>query len=106
MHRVSRSFAEMTVRAGRPVHTITTIMDMESMSLKMMGAVTRNYIAAMIGIDKEHYPETLGRMVRERARARAASAPHALVTTRVLTSSLSRRRSLSTCPPFFRQALP
>jgi hypothetical protein len=56
-------FSEMSARAGRPVHTITTIMDMEGMSMKMIGALTRNYIAAMIGIDKEHYPETLGKMI-------------------------------------------
>ena len=56
-------FAAMSARAGRPVHTITTIMDMEGMSMKMIGALTRNYIAAMIGIDKEHYPETLGKMI-------------------------------------------
>jgi hypothetical protein len=56
-------FAEMSARAGRPVHTITTIMDMEGMSMKMIGALTRNYIAAMIGIDSAHYPETLGKMI-------------------------------------------
>ena len=56
-------FAEMSARAGRPVHTITTIMDMEGMSMKMMGKLTLNYIGAMIGIDKEHYPETLGKMI-------------------------------------------
>jgi hypothetical protein len=56
-------FGEMTVRAGKPVHTITTIMDMEGMSMKMIGTLSTSYIAAMIGIDKEHYPETLGKMI-------------------------------------------
>ena len=55
-------FTDMSKRAGRPVNTLLSIMDMEGMSMKMISA-TVPYIVAMVGIDKEHYPETLGRMV-------------------------------------------
>ena len=57
-----KEFTRCSKLKQKPITTITTIMDMEHMSLNLIRESSRNYIAAMIGIDKEYYPETLAKM--------------------------------------------
>lgn len=58
-HMIKR-FTECSSRAGKPINQITTLFDMEGMTTGIISKTARNYIGAMIGIDKEHYPGELG----------------------------------------------
>lgn len=48
--------------AGRPITSLTCILDLEGVSSAMAGAATRAYIKKATSIDGAFYPETLGKM--------------------------------------------
>lgn len=56
-------FAEYSERAGRPVTTLVSVLDLEGATVGMAGAATRQYIGRASSLDSAHYPETLGKML-------------------------------------------
>lgn len=49
--------------AGRPIHTIASVLDLEGLTMKQAGSATRSYIARASSLDSAYYPETLGKML-------------------------------------------
>ncbi len=56
------SFSRCTAMAGRPITTITTIMDFSGMGMGLLNPVAREYVAHAAAQDKEFYPEVLAKM--------------------------------------------
>lgn len=56
------SFARATEATGKPVSSLLTVLDMEGMSMSLISASARSYVARTSAIDTAYYPETLGAM--------------------------------------------
>jgi hypothetical protein len=56
------SFSKCTAAAGRPITTITTVMDFTGMGMGLLNPVARDYVTQAAAQDKEHYPEVLAKM--------------------------------------------
>lgn len=59
---VRSRLVECSASAGRPVTSLTSVLDLEGVSSAMAGSATRTYIKKATAIDGAHYPETLGKM--------------------------------------------
>ena len=53
---------DFSARAGRPITTLASILDLENVSTSVASSATRNYIQRASATDSAHYPETLGKM--------------------------------------------
>jgi hypothetical protein len=59
---VYRQLVESSAAAGRPITSLTSVLDLGGASLSLAGAATRTYVQRASKIDSAYYPETMGKL--------------------------------------------
>lgn len=59
---VRSRLVDFSARAGRPITSMASILDLEGVSSSVASSATRSYIGRASATDSAHYPETLGKM--------------------------------------------